>query len=325
MSFNSKKRKVVIVGAGLVGMSYAYALMNRALCDELVLIDIDRRRAEGEAMDLNNGAAFCGASMRIYAGDYSDCRDADIVALSAGVAQKPGEGRENLLTRNANVFRTIIEPIVNSGFPGIYVVATNPVDVMAMLTMKLSEATPNRVIGTGTLLDTARLRFLLGEYFTIDPRNIHAYVMGEHGQSEFVPWSMATLGAKPLAEVCRDSAEYRMEDLHELSREVVGMGQRIIEAKKATYYGIGMAMARLTQAILGDEHSVLTVSALLNGEYEQHDVFAGSPCVIGLEGVVEKVEISLNPSERSKMSDSCDYIRSLYSRTELNYEGAPLF
>lgn len=318
MANNTKKRKVVIVGAGLVGMSYAYALMNRALCDELVLIDIDKKRAEGEAMDLNNGAAFCGATMRIFAGDYSDCHDADIVALSAGVAQRLGEGRENLLARNVEVFKSIIKPVVQSGFPGVFIVATNPVDVMSMLTLKLSGYEPNRVIGTGTLLDTARLRFLLGEYFTIDPRNIHAYVMGEHGNSEFVPWSLATLGAKPLTQVCSDSNEYAMDDLHGLGRDVVEMGQRIIEAKKATYYGIGMAMTRLTQAILGDEHSVLTVSAYLDGEYGQHDVYAGSPCVIGTNGVIEKVEISLNPSEALSMSNSCEYIRSLYSQISLH-------
>lgn len=318
MANNTKKRKVVIVGAGLVGMSYAYALMNRALCDELVLIDIDKKRAEGEAMDLNNGAAFCGATMRIFAGDYSDCHDADIVALSAGVAQRLGEGRENLLARNVEVFKSIIKPVVQSGFPGVFIVATNPVDVMSMLTLKLSGYEPDRVIGTGTLLDTARLRFLLGEYFTIDPRNIHAYVMGEHGSSEFVPWSLATLGAKPLTQVCSDSNEYAMDDLHGLGRDVVEMGQRIIEAKKATYYGIGMAMTRLTQAILGDEHSVLTVSAYLDGEYGQHDVYAGSPCVIGTNGVIEKVEISLNPSEALSMTNSCEYIRSLYSQISLH-------
>lgn len=315
MSSENKKRKVVIIGAGLVGMSYAYALLNRAVCDELCLIDIDRKRAEGEAMDLSHGASFMRSGMNVYAGDYGDCRDADVVALAAGAAQKPGEGREALLSRNTAVFRSIIEPVTKSGFSGVFVVATNPVDVMAMLTHKLSGAAPNRVIGTGTLLDTARLRFLLGEYFALDPKNIHAYVMGEHGRSEFIPWSAATLGLKPIGDVCRDSSRYRMEDLYALGNEVASMGQRIIEDKGATSYGIGMAMTRLTEAILGDEHSVLTVSALLTGEYEQYDVFAGSPCVIGAEGVIEKPEIPLTRPEREAMQASCDYIRSLYAET----------
>ena len=180
-------RKVVLVGTGMVGMSYAYALLNQNVCDELVLIDLDKQRAEGEAMDLNHGLAFSGANMKIYAGEYKDCAAADIVAICAGVAQKPGESRLELLGRNTAVFRSIIEPIGESGFNGIFLIATNPVDVMARIACTLSGFNPRRVLGTGTALDTARLRYLLGEYFGVDPRNIHAYVMGEHGDSEFVP------------------------------------------------------------------------------------------------------------------------------------------
>ena len=197
------KRKIVLVGCGMVGMSYAYSLLNQNVCDELVLIDIDKRRAEGEAMDLNHGLAFSSSNMKIYAGDYSDCRDGDIVVISAGVAQKPGETRLDLLKRNAKVFQSIIEPITASGFNGLFLVATNPVDIMTRITYALSGFNPKRVLGTGTALDTARLRYLLGEYLTVDPRNVHAYVMGEHGDSEFVPWSQAMVSTKPVLELCR--------------------------------------------------------------------------------------------------------------------------
>lgn len=237
------KRKVVLIGTGMVGMSYAYSMLNQNVCDELVLIDINKKRAEGEAMDLNHGLAFSGSHMKIYAGEYEDCGDADIVAICAGVAQKPGETRLELLKRNAEVFRSIIDPIAESGFNGIFLVATNPVDVMTRITCELSGFNPRRVLGTGTALDTARLRYLLGEYLQVDPRNIHAYVMGEHGDSEFVPWSQAMIATRPIRDMLEEKENpVRMEDLLQIAEEVEGAAYRIIEAKNATYYGIGMAM-----------------------------------------------------------------------------------
>ena len=286
------KRKVVLVGTGMVGMSYAYSLLNQNACDELVLVDIDKKRAEGEAMDLNHGLAFSGANMRIYAGEYEDCRDADIVAIAAGVAQKPGESRLDLLKRNTQVFRSIIEPVTASGFNGIFLVAANPVDIMTRITYALSGFNPRRVLGSGTALDTARLRYLLGEYLHVDPRNIHAYVMGEHGDSEFVPWSQALLATKPILELCGEEAVCQ-EKLTEIAKEVQGAAYKIIDAKRATYYGIGMAMTRITRAIFGDENSVVTVSAMLRGEYGQSDVFAGVPCIINQNGVQRVLQLSL--------------------------------
>ena len=179
----TNKRKIVLVGTGMVGMSFAYSALNRALCDELVLVDIDKKRAQGEAMDLNHGIAFASARMRIYAGGYEDCSDADMVVICAGVNQTQGESSLDLLKRNAAVFQSIIEPVVRSGFGGVFLVATNPVDIMTRVTYELSGFNPNRVFGSGTTLDTARLRYLLGEYFSVDPRNVHAYVIGEHGDS----------------------------------------------------------------------------------------------------------------------------------------------
>ncbi len=306
------KRKVVLVGTGMVGMSYAYSLLNQNVCDELVLVDIDKKRAEGEAMDLNHGLAFSGANMRICAGNYEDCRDADIVVICAGVAQKPGETRLALLKRNEAVFQSIVEPVTASGFNGIFLVATNPVDIMTKITYSLSGFNPRRVLGSGTALDTARLRYLLGEYLHVDPRNVHAYVMGEHGDSEFVPWSQALLATKPILELCREQPDYKQEDLEQIAKEVQGAAYRIIEAKQATYYGIGMALTRITRAILGDENSVLTVSAMLKGEYGQNDVFTGVPCIINANGVQRVLRLTLNEKEGQEMERSCQILKESY-------------
>ena len=295
----------------MVGMSYAYSLLNQNACDELVLVDIDKKRAEGEAMDLNHGLAFSGANMRIYAGEYEDCRDADIVAIAAGVAQKPGESRLDLLKRNTQVFRSIIEPVTASGFNGIFLVAANPVDIMTRITYALSGFNPRRVLGSGTALDTARLRYLLGEYLHVDPRNIHAYVMGEHGDSEFVPWSQALLATKPILELCGEEAVCQ-EKLTEIAKEVQGAAYKIIDAKRATYYGIGMAMTRITRAIFGDENSVVTVSAMLRGEYGQSDVFAGVPCIINQNGVQRVLQLSLTKEESDEFGRSCQVLKESY-------------
>ena len=306
-------RKVILIGTGMVGMSYAYALLNQNACDELVLLDIDRQRAEGEAMDLNHGLAFSGSHMKIYAGNYRDCANADIVVICAGVAQKPGESRLDLLQRNTRVFQSIIDPVTESGFNGIFLVATNPVDIMTRVTCALSGFNPRRVLGTGTALDTARLRYLLGEYFSVDPRNIHAYVMGEHGDSEFVPWSQAMLATKPILSICEESGgRFCAEDMEKITEEVRGAAQKIITAKKATYYGIGMALVRITRAIFGNESSVLTVSAMLRGEYGQSDVFVGAPCIVGRNGIQRTLTLSLNEEELEKFRLSCDTLRESF-------------
>ncbi len=310
---NDDRRKVVLIGTGMVGMSYAYALLNQNSCDELVLIDIDRQRAEGEAMDLNHGLAFSGSNMKIYAGEYSDCRDADIVCICAGVAQKSGESRLDLLQRNAEIFRSIIDPVTRSGFGGIFLVATNPVDIMTRITYAYSGFNSARVIGTGTALDTARLRYLLGDYFSVDPRNMHAYVMGEHGDSEFVPWSQAMLATKPISTICDESGgRFQFEDIQKLSEEVRGAAQKIIAAKHATYYGIGMAMVRITRAIFGNESSILTVSAMLRGEYGQNDIYAGVPCIVNRNGVQKVLSLSLTKKELQQFSTSCETLKSFY-------------
>ena len=303
-------KKIVLVGTGMVGMSFAYAALNQNLCDELVLIDINNIRAKGEAMDLNHGLAFSHTSMKIYAGDYPDCKDADIVVICAGVNQRKGESRLDLLKGNTEVFRSIIAPVTASGFEGIFLVATNPVDIMTRITCELSRFDSNRVIGTGTTLDTARLRYLLGEYFTIDPRNVHAYVIGEHGDSEFTPWSQAYLATKPISHILRDNKDKFYEsDLENISNQVRDSAYKIIRAKGATYYGIGMSIARIVRAILHNEQSVLTVSAKLCGEYSlSSGVFLGNPCIISRNGIDRKIELTLTKEELSKLHHSAEIL-----------------
>lgn len=313
------KRKVVLIGTGMVGMSFAYSALNQAVCDELVLIDINEKRAKGEAMDLNHGLAFSNSSMKIYSGSYSDCSDADIVVICAGVNQKPGESRLELLQRNAKVFSSIVPTVVQNGFDGIFLVATNPVDIMTRITYELSGFNASKVIGTGTTLDTARLRYLLGDYFEVDPRNIHAYVIGEHGDSEFVPWSQALLAVKPIIDVLADNSHtYAMEDLEKISVDVRTAAQEIIEAKGATYYGIGMAIVRIVRAILNNENSVLTISTRLRGEYGcKKDVFIGNPCIINNGGAKELLELKLTDEEIKKLNNSCNILNDNFKTLSL--------
>lgn len=306
------KRKIVLIGTGMVGMSYAYALLNQNLCDELVLIDINKKRAEGEAMDLNHGVAFSGGNMEIYAGEYTDCCNADLVVLTAGLPQKEGKNRLDLLKENRKIFETILQSVLENGFHGIFLVATNPVDIMTRIVYEISDFPPEKVIGTGTALDTARLRYLLGEKFMIDPRNMHAYVMGEHGDSEFVPWSQAMMTTKPIFDLCGETEGCHFQELLELEEEVRMAAYKIIEAKKATYYGIGMAMARITKAIFGNEYSVLTVSAHLQGEYGENGIYIGIPCVVNRMGIQRIVELPLGSEEKQRLHSSCETLENTY-------------
>ena len=309
---SNDSRKVVLIGTGMVGMSYAYALLNQNLCDELVLIDINKKRAEGEAMDLNHGVAFSGGNMEIYAGEYTDCCNADLVVLTAGLPQKEGQNRLDLLKENRKIFETILQSVLENGFHGIFLVATNPVDIMTRIVYEISDFPPEKVIGTGTALDTARLRYLLGEKFMIDPRNMHAYVMGEHGDSEFVPWSQAMMTTKPIFDLCGETEGCHFQELLELEEEVRMAAYKIIEAKKATYYGIGMAMARITKAIFGNEYSVLTVSAHLQGEYGENGIYIGIPCVVNRMGIQRIVELPLGSEEKQRLHSSCETLENTY-------------
>ena len=308
------KRKVMLIGCGMVGMSYAYALLNQNIVDELVLVDVNKEKAIGEAMDLNHGLAFASSSMKIYAGDYSDAKDTDLIVIAAGVHQKPGESRIDLLSRNTAVFKSIIDPVVEAGFNGIFLIATNPVDIMSEITLKLSGFSPDKVIGSGTTLDSARLRYLIGEKLKVDPRNIHAYVIGEHGESEFVPWSQAHVSTVSLDELKAKHPE-RSEDLDmsEIEAEVRNSAQKIIAAKKATYYGIGMALVRITKAIFSDENSILTISSLVDGSYGIKGAYLGLPCIVGREGRVKLLELDLSEEEQKKLEKSAAVIKEAFS------------
>ena len=313
MKDNGFTKKVAIVGTGFVGMSFAYALLCDGACDEMVLIDINREKALGEAMDLNHGLAFAKTNMKITAGDYGDCADADIVVICAGVSQKPGEDRISLLQRNRGVFESIVAPVLESGFDGIFLVATNPVDIMTRVVHRLSGFPSRKVIGSGTTLDTARLRYLLGEYFTVDPKNVHAYVIGEHGDSEMTPWSQALVGTKPIREILAGQPEkYTAAALDEIAENVTKAAYKIIQAKSATYYGIGLALVRIVKAIFGGENSILTVSVRLDGEYGVQGVFAGVPCILGREGVREVLTLELENEELAKFQASCDLLDSIW-------------
>lgn len=313
MKDNGFTKKVAIVGTGFVGMSFAYALLCDGACDEMVLIDINREKALGEAMDLNHGLAFAKTNMKITAGDYGDCADADIVVICAGVSQKPGEDRISLLQRNRAVFESIVAPVLESGFDGIFLVATNPVDIMTRVAHRLSGFPSRKVIGSGTTLDTARLRYLLGEYFTVDPKNVHAYVIGEHGDSEMTPWSQALVGTKPIREILAGQPEkYTAAALDEIAENVTKAAYKIIQAKSATYYGIGLALVRIVKAIFGGENSILTVSVRLDGEYGVQGVFAGVPCILGREGVREVLTLELENEELAKFRASCNLLNGIW-------------
>ena len=287
--------KVVIIGCGNVGMSYAYSLLNqKTYVNELVLIDINQEKAEGEAMDLNHGLAYSPSKINIYAGNYSDCYDAKLVVIAAGANQKEDETRMDLIYKNNNIFKGIISDVMKSGFSGIFVIATNPVDVLTYQTWKFSGLPHNKVIGTGTTLDTARLRFEISDAININTKNIHAYVLGEHGDSEFVSWSNSSVGVSDIDEYLSKKEQAKIEE------NVRNAAYNIIDKKGNTSYGIGMSLTRITNAILGNENTILTVSSY----DEDLDVFIGEPTIINKDGVLKKIKLDLTEEEQEKFNNS---------------------
>lgn len=310
-----EKRKVVLVGTGFVGMSMAYALLNQGGVNELVLIDVAKEKAVGEAMDLSDGVPCASARMVIRAGDYDECKDANIVVITAGVAQKPGETRLDLAKTNAKIIKEVTENVVKSGFKGIFLIASNPVDVMTYVVGKVSGFPTNKVIGSGTVLDTARLRFLVAEHLNVSSKNVHAYIMGEHGDSSFVPWSKSYIGCKPLKDIIEERKE--PEDvLENIYKQVQQEAYEIINKKKATYYGIGMGLTKIIKAILNDEHEILTVSTYLNGEYGQNDIFIGVPAIVNASGIQEILNLKLSEEEKEKFNYSCSVLNEM--KEEIN-------
>lgn len=309
-----KKRKVVLVGTGLVGMSMAYSMLNSGGIEELILIDIDKEKTIGEEMDLSHGLPYAPQKMVIKAGDYEECKDAQVVVITAGVAQKPGQTRLELAEVNAKIVKQITSSIMKSGFNGIIMVASNPVDLMAYVAWKVSGLPKNKVIGSGTVLDTARLRYLMADYLKVSSKNIHAYIMGEHGDSSFVPWDHAYVGCKRIKDIMKDN-NHPMEDLKKIHEGVVNAAYQIIEKKKATYYGIGMALNRLVKSVVEDENSILTVSTYLQNQYGQNDIYIGVPAIINANGVRELIELNLNEYEQEKLDHSCQLIREMREKS----------
>ena len=306
-----KSGKIVLIGTGFVGMSMAYSMLNRGGIEELVLIDIDKEKAKGEEMDLTHGLPFAPQKMVIKAGDYEECKDAEIVVITAGIAQKPGQTRLELAEVNAKIVKDITKQVMASGFNGIIIVVTNPVDLMTYVVYKTSGLPKSKVIGSGTVLDTARLRFMIADYMKVSSKNVHAYIMGEHGDTSFVPWQHCYLGCKKICDIMKDN-NYPMENLEEIHKAVVNAAYDIIEKKKATYYGIGMCLNRIVRAILDDENSVLTVSTYLeHGQYGQDDVYIGVPAIINENGVRELLELELTEEEQEKLNNSCSLIKKM--------------
>ena len=300
--------KVVLVGCGNVGMAYAYALVNQKVyVDELVLIDVNKDKCEGEAMDLNHCMAYSPSRIKVRVGDYPDCRDAKIVVIAAGANQAPGETRMDLIDKNSKIFFSIINPIMASGFDGIIVVATNPLDVMTYLTLKYSRLPVNKVIGSGTTLDTSRLRYILSEKTGVNPKNIEAYVIGEHGDSEFIPWSNVNIAYKKITDILRK------DELEDIENEVRTSAYTIIDKKGATAYGIGMCLVMITSAILENKNMVLPVSSW----DEENKVCISTPAIVGKDGVKEKIFIPLNEEETIKIINSIKVIKRAIERDEI--------
>lgn len=292
--------KVVIIGCGNVGMSYAYALLNqRTYVNKLILIDLNRERVEGEVADLNHCLPYAPSKISINVGDYEDCKDARLVVIAAGANQKPGETRTDLIHKNASIFKDIVDKVMASGFNGIFLVATNPLDVMTYLTYKYSGLPANQVIGTGTSLDTARLQLIIGKKLCINPKNIQGYVIGEHGDSEFIPWSNANISLQNIKEF------FNQKELDEIEDDVRNAAYEIINKKGATYYGIGMAMVRITNAILGNENTIIALSVY----DEENDVYIGLPAILNEKGVQRRIKLKLTTEEEQKLQHSINIIK----------------
>ncbi|MBA2875560.1 L-lactate dehydrogenase [Thermaerobacillus caldiproteolyticus] len=303
--------RVVVVGTGFVGSSYAFALMNQGIADEIVLIDVNKEKAMGDVMDLNHGKVFAPQPTNIWYGDYQDCRDADLVVICAGANQKPGETRLDLVDKNINIFKTIVDSVMKSGFDGIFLVATNPVDILTYATWKFSGLPKERVIGSGTILDTARFRFLLSDYFKVAPTNVHAYIIGEHGDTELPVWSHAEIGSIPVEQLITQNDNYKKEDLENIFTNVRDAAYQIIEKKGATYYGIAMGLVRITRAILHNENAILTVSAYLDGQYGEKNVYIGVPAIVNRSGIREVMEMKLNETEQQQFHHSVTVLKDI--------------
>ena len=303
---NVNFRKVAIIGCGFVGSASAFALMQSGLFKEIVLIDVDKKKAEGEAMDISDGIPYV-RHMNVYAGDYDDIVDAYIIIITAGAGQKPGETRLDLVNKNIAIFKSIIPEISKRDCQGILLVVANPVDILTEVALKLSGFSENRVMVSGTVLDTARLKYKLGQQLEVDSRSVHAFIIGEHGDSEIAAWSSANISGIELDKFCemRDYCEYE-KATREIAERVKNSAYEIIDRKQATYYGIAMAVKRICEVIVRDEKSILPVSSMLHGEYGINDVVLSMPTIVGKNGIEKLVPIPLNEEEQCALKKSAE-------------------
>lgn len=304
-------RKVAVVGLGFVGSASAFALMQSGLFSEMVLVNRDMSKAEGEALDISHGLPFA-KPMKIYAGTYDDIVDAAVIVITSGAGQKPGETRLDLVRKNVEVYRSIIPEIAKRNCEGILLIVSNPVDILTSAAVKLSGFPENRVFGSGTVLDTARLKYLLGEHLNVDSRSVHAFIIGEHGDSEIAAWSSANVSGVPLHNFCEMRGHFEHEKaMYEIAEGVKNSAYEIIEKKKATYYGIAMSVKRICEAIVRDEKSILPISSIQHEQYGIEGVALSMPAVVGKNGVETLVPIELNEAEQTALRHSADTLRQV--------------
>lgn len=303
-------QKVILIGDGAVGSSYAFALVTQNIAQEVGIIDINTKKTEGDALDLTDALAWTSPK-RIYAANYDDCHDADLVVITAGAPQKPGETRLDLVHKNLKINREVVNSVVASGFDGIFLVAANPVDILTYSTWKFSGFPKERVLGSGTSLDSARFRQKIAEMVGVDARNVHAYILGEHGDSEFPVWSHANVGGLQIYEWVKSNPDVDEEAMVNLFFSVRDAAYTIIDKKGATFYGIAVALARITRAILNDENAIFPVSAYLDNQYGQSDIYIGAPAVVNAKGVKTVIEIPLSDSEQDRMNASAKELKAV--------------
>lgn len=320
MQMNKVGKKVVILGAGNVGATIAYTLTIEGMASEIVLIDINHDKAKGEAMDIIQGTAFC-PPVNIYAGDYEHAAGADIVIVTLGMARKPGQTRLDLAQTNVNIIKDIIPRITAVAPDAVYVVVSNPVDVLTYAIVKLSGLPEERIIGSGTILDTARLRAGLAEHVNLNPQNVHAYVFGEHGDSSVIPWSLTTIGGLAMVDYCTHLCEQHNRcgkvELADIEHDMRTSGAKVIGYKGATYYAIALSVRRIVDCVLRDTNSILTISSMMHGEYGIEDVCMSIPCIINAHGIKHTIAPPLTADEKTKLIASADTLKEIIASLEI--------
>ncbi|MGH4120329.1 L-lactate dehydrogenase [Clostridium sp.] len=314
---NTKGNKISIIGAGFVGSTTAFALMTSGLASEIVIVDINKEKAEGEAMDLSHGAPFV-KPIDITSGEYSDTKESDIVIITAGIGPKPGDTRLDCISKNLKIYESIVPEIVKYSPDSILLVVSNPVDILTYITYKLSGFPSNRVIGSGTVLDTSRFKYMLSKHFEVDARNIHTYIMGEHGDSEIATWSLTSIAGMKVDEYCNIACK-KCDGKFKFGiyNEVKEAAYNVIQKKGSTYYAVALAIKRIVEAILRNENSILTISTLLKGEYGIEDVYMGVPTILGREGAKKILQVNLSDEENSKLIKSSNILKSVIKDSDL--------